>query len=630
MRRPRRIAAVALAGALAAATLSACSSGPDADPVAQALAEAFQDGSFDSVAWSGTDPAAVTAEAETLLGGLADVPRQVEVDDIERVGDDDGRREVTLEFRWDLDGSDADWTYTTTAGLVLGDGGDPAWAVEWQPSVLHPQLAAGATLAVSRVQPPRADVLGADGTDIVTERPVHRIGIDKTKADAGSWGPSAAALAELTGIDPAAYPARVEQAGERAFVEAITLREPDAADVLAGIEGIPGAVALSDTLPLAPTREFARPVLGTVGEATAEIVAESGGAVQAGDVVGLSGIQAQYDEQLRGVPGMTVEVVPADGAGEVLYEREPQPGTAVTTSIDTDLQVRAEEVLAGVAPPSAIVAVRPSTGAVLAVASGPGGDGYSTATLGQYAPGSTFKVVTALALLRAGSTPQTVVPCTPTVEVDGKGFKNYDDYPSSALGDISLRTAIANSCNTALIDQRDAVAQPDLAAAATALGLATPSDPGVPAFVGEVPGEAESTEHAASMIGQGRVLASPLGMAAVAASVVAGTSVQPWIVDTAASPAAAPGAVTAEEAAVLRDLMRAVVTEGSATFLGDVPGDAVMAKTGTAEYGTETPLRTHAWMIAAQGDLAVAVFVEDGESGSQTAGPLLERFLSGG
>jgi cell division protein FtsI/penicillin-binding protein 2 len=53
----------------------------------------------------------------------------------------------------------------------------------------------------------------------------------------------------------------------------------------------------------------------------------------------------------------------------------------------------------------------------------------------------------------------------------------------------------------------------------------------------------------------------------------------------------------------------------------------VSAKTGTAEYGTDTPPRTHAWMIATQGDLAVAVFVADGESGSQTAGPLLEKFL---
>jgi cell division protein FtsI/penicillin-binding protein 2 len=73
--------------------------------------------------------------------------------------------------------------------------------------------------------------------------------------------------------------------------------------------------------------------------------------------------------------------------------------------------------------------------------------------------------------------------------------------------------------------------------------------------------------------------------------------------------------------------MRAVVTEGTAGFLGDAPGGPVGAKTGTAEFGTGTPPDTHAWMIATQGDLAVAVFVEEGTSGSQTAGPILAEFL---
>ena len=75
--------------------------------------------------------------------------------------------------------------------------------------------------------------------------------------------------------------------------------------------------------------------------------------------------------------------------------------------------------------------------------------------------------------------------------------------------------------------------------------------------------------------------------------------------------------------------MRAVVTEGSGSALADVPGPPVLAKTGTAEFGDEEPLQTHAWMIGVQGDLAVAVFVDVGDSGSGTAGPLLEEFLRG-
>ena len=71
-----------------------------------------------------------------------------------------------------------------------------------------------------------------------------------------------------------------------------------------------------------------------------------------------------------------------------------------------------------------------------------------------------------------------------------------------------------------------------------------------------------------------------------------------------------------------------VVEEGDrGAGLADVPGPPVLAKTGTAEFGEKRPPETHAWMIAAQGDLAVAAFVERGASGSRTAGPLLEELL---
>ena len=72
-----------------------------------------------------------------------------------------------------------------------------------------------------------------------------------------------------------------------------------------------------------------------------------------------------------------------------------------------------------------------------------------------------------------------------------------------------------------------------------------------------------------------------------------------------------------------------MVTNGSGAGLADVPGAPVIAKTGTAEFERDGEILTHAWMIAAQGDLAVAVFVEVGASGSQTAGPILEAFLRG-
>lgn len=667
---PLRRGAVAVAGGVLVATAAACSSEPpDAGPVADQLAQALASGDFGAVPLGNASAEDAADAVTTVTEGMGAATRTVTVAGVAET-DDENTREVTLDVGWDLDGSAAatapaaatatptagatpdqpDWTYQTTATLQVAEDTEAGWTVEWSPSVLHPQLTDGATLDLSRTQAQRADILGANGEVIVTERPVFRVGIDKTRVDAALAPESAASLAEVVGADAAGLAERVQNAGERAFVEAITLREADAAPLLDRIAAIEGAVAIEDTLALAPTREFARPVLGTVGEATAELVEVSGGRIAAGDVVGLSGLQAQYDAQLGGTPGLTVELVPPEpsadataGASpsptagateerapaepEVLFERAPGAGTPLVTTLDIDLQSQAEGILADVGPPSAIVAIRPSTGAVLAAASGPGGEGYSTATLGQYAPGSTFKVVTSLALLRAGLTADSTVECTPAATVDGRAFENYSDYPSGAIGEITLRQAVANSCNTAFINQSSVVDQAAIASAGASLGLGAEYDTGAPAFLGSVPAEAEGTAHAASMIGQGEVLASPLAMATVAASVAAGHTVAPIMVEPAA--ATPESTLTADEAAVLQDLMRAVVEEGSGEFLSDVPGGPVGAKTGTAEYGTESPPRTHAWMIATQDDLAVAVFVEDGESGSRTAGPLLEGFLRG-
>ena len=102
---------------------------------------------------------------------------------------------------------------------------------------------------------------------------------------------------------------------------------------------------------------------------------------------------------------------------------------------------------------------------------------------------------------------------------------------------------------------------------------------------------------------------------------------------TASSFRPGPGAssgtpVTAAEAAALADMMRAVVTSGHTGFLASVPGAPVAAKTGTAEFGTDNPPKTHAWIVAVHGDLAVAVFVEEGGLGATVSGPLLKEFLT--
>jgi cell division protein FtsI/penicillin-binding protein 2 len=626
---------VAVASAACLVLLAGCTDDapetPDPEPVAESLAAGLADLDLTDVP---TNSEAAGRQLAAAVEPLGDLRPTVTVDSVatEASGEDGATQSTAwaaLRYEWDLDAdSEPDWTYQTTARLDLVE---DAWQVRWQPDVLAPELVAGERLVVSGTSAERADILGADGAVLVTERPVFRVGIDRTQVGPSRLEASARALAQALDIEVPAYVERVAGSGLEAFVEAIVYRKHDVSEPLRQAVGrIRGAVLLPDQLPLAPSREFARALLGTVGEPTAEMIEESDGRLAIGDLAGLSGLQERYDEALAGRPGLVVEAR-TDEDSRALHEEPATPGTPVRTTLDPGLQALAERVLLPVGPASAIVAVRAADGHVLAAASGPGSEGLSTATDGRYAPGSTFKVATALALLRSGLSPDSTVSCTPTATVEGKEFGNYSDYPADDLGPIPLRTAVASSCNTAFVSEADRVPQAELAAAAASLGLGVDQDLGAPAFLGSVPPDSTGTEHAASMIGQGRVEASPLAMATVAASVAAGETVVPRLVlEPQTAPEAEPEQpLSGAEAEQLAALMRGVVTDGSGSFLADVPGPPVGAKTGTAEYGTETPLRTHVWMIAAQGDLGVAVMVADGESGSQTAGPLLEAFLRG-
>lgn len=651
---------LALVGLIIGGSLVACDDGrAGAQDAAKKLASAMAALDVGSVAFEGKESAAANEQLKEVFQALDPAKPAVESGELTLEKD---TATVPLNYTWKI--GSGEWKYTAAAELKKS--GDK-WLTVWKPALLVPELAEGEVIGAGAQAPQRADILGAGDAKLVTYRPVVNVGIDKPKLGSADPAASAAKLAQLVGVDPAAYTQQVQAAGPEAFVTAITLRQDGRTITDEQIGQIPGARSIAGLLPLAPTRTFARALLGTAAEANAEQIEKSGGTLKAGDTTGTGGLQQQYDAQLRGTDGIQVyaekaglsaeekQALPNNGR-RTLFQVDMKQGTPVKTTLDPRLQQLAEDVLAEVGPASAIVALRPSNGAVLAAASGPGSNGYNTALLGQYAPGSTFKMVDSLAMIRNGLTPDSKVECTPTLTVDGRTFKNAEGYPESSLGSVTLRDAFAHSCNTAFIAARDSVSQAQLESAATSLGVAVEAPGlGAAAFLGSVPGEAEGTEHAASMIGQGKVLLSPLAAAVMAGSVAKGSPVSPVLVlnaeagsgtaapegsgtptadgtssssSTAPAPAkAAEKPVTAAEAAALADMMRAVVTSGHAGFLASVPGEPVGAKTGTAEFGNENPPKTHAWIVAVHGDLAVAVFVEEGGLGATTSGPLLKDFL---
>ncbi|TGO04329.1 penicillin-binding transpeptidase domain-containing protein [Serinibacter arcticus] len=647
MRHGRRLTTSFTLALALAVTLVGCTpepEDPDPRPAADALATDLEDGTFDAAPLDAPDVA--DEQLASILGDLAAFPREVTatvVEPAEDDGDGEDAPEVrTVELTWSIDlGEGVDPLETTTSATLTltdpdGDGEDPAaWTTVWSPTLVHPEATAESVVTVRRTQAARGDVNGRDGAPIVIDRPVFRVGIDKANLTEDRWQPAAEALAAALELDDqAGYVQRVLGAGAAAFPVALTIRQGDEGSYdTQALRAMEGVLLQEDTIPLAPTSTFARAILGGVGEATAEIVDASQGQVVAGDVVGTSGLQRTYDADLRGTPA--TQIVLTDPAGDVLLGgSDAVEGADLSTTLDVDLQIYAEQRLADVTSASAVVAIQPSTGAVLAAASGPGSSGLSTATVGQYAPGSTFKVATALALIRSGLTPDSPVECTPTVTVDGREFQNFPGYPETSVGTIPLREAIAQSCNTALIAQSASITSADVADAAASLGIGAALPEGeawtFPYFSGTVPTDATGTTHAADLIGQGEVLASPLAMAGVAASVAAGRTVVPTLVEVAEPPVPVAPAVplTTEEAQTLQELMFGVVRTGSSTFLQSVPGDPVGAKSGTAQFGTEDPPQTHAWMIAFQGDLAVAVLVEVGDYGTATAGPIIADVLT--
>ncbi len=591
---------------------------PSAESDAQALAEALTTQDLSGVRFS-LPAEEVQAELDTIYAGMDGIAPTVEVAGVEYSAQ--GTATVDLDHFYDI-GLEG-WRFQTLAALELVD---EEWVATWSPQIIHPMLTSDSRMRHLRTLPKRAPINDNQGLALVEERTLYQVGIDKSVLTEPEWSTSAAQLAALLEIDPEAYTAKVLAGGEKQFVIAATVQQEA---ISPSISDVPGSYVAETTAPVAPNSTFAASLLGTTGFPTAEQVEASGGDVLAQDTVGRSGLQSRYEERLRGVPGIRIDLVGRSsesdpGAAEEFEERplfvqEESMGEALQLSLDRELQLRAEEVLAGQAGLAALVVVRPSDGALLAAANSPAAGVYPQATFGKFAPGSTFKVVSALALLREGMSPSSSVECPARLEVSGHAFGNYTGYPTSQTGRITLERALAHSCNTAFAAAAGDVTPEELHAAAASLGVGTDYDAGFTSNFGTVEPNNSPIDRAASMIGQGQITMSPLGMAGVAASVASGRTVIPWLV--AGEQATPDGvALSAEETAQLQQVMQAVVTEGSGKVLGGV---MTGAKTGTAEWGPVGDYKTHAWMIAYNADYAVAAFVEDGESGSGTAAPLI-------
>jgi cell division protein FtsI/penicillin-binding protein 2 len=525
------------------------------------------------------------------------------------------------------------WEYPTVVKLSKAKDG---WQVIWEPTVVHPQLSKGDRLETRRINQARGPVLGANNEEIVALRPVVIVGIWPAKAT----GPKdklisdmAAALAPVYTMDNAADlltrindPRNADQ-----FVEVVTLRQERYIAVKPKLQALSGAFFREEQRMLAESATFGSAVLGRVGSVTKEIMDSHPGVYSPTDQVGQGGLQQKHDQVLRGTPGFRVVIArkAPDGTTQdtVLQTIEPKAGSPLRTTLDLKTQRAAEAALAKMDRNSSLVAIKISDGSILAAANHK--VNYNMAFTAQVPPGSTFKAVTAFGLLDTGKvTADTGVACPQELTVTGRP-PIHNAHNFSIPGSPPFKEDFARSCNTAFASLAPQLGPDGLAKAGAALGLGHKWDLGLEVDTGKVSQNGDPGEQAAAAFGQGTTVVSPVAMAGVAAAIARGQWKQPKLVYEPAPASPDPDGPVLKPSTVdpLRQMMRLVVSSGTASSLSTWTG--LHGKTGTAEYVTGQPDKTHAWFIGWNGDIAFAVFVEQGGAPADTALPITDAFLKG-
>jgi cell division protein FtsI/penicillin-binding protein 2 len=602
--------------ATASPLLASCSSGSSGAPTASGFLSDWSKGNLQGAAGR-------TGAPDRALADLQQVTNDLQVTHTNlRLGSVSGSS-ADFSAALTLSGLGV-WRYQGRLGLRQTPNGH--WVVAWAPSDIYPGLGPGQRLGRTRALPARAPILDRTGAPLVVPTPVVTVGIvpGKLTDPAGAM----AALQATTGSDPARVQQLLVGAKPDEFIPVITLRQSDYLKAKPVLYPIPGLSFQQKTENLPPTPTFGRAVLGQIGQATADALKQAGPAFEASDDVGLSGLELAYQRQLAGTPSGSVVVLDAQGQTvRTVFSVTGQPGQPVQTTLDQRLQNAAEAALATSPKPSALVAVQASTGQLLAIANTPADSSLDRALTGEYPPGSSFKIVTTTALLPTGVTPDTPQACPPSITVGGRTFTNFEGETS---GTVPFSVDFARSCNTAFISLGSRLNSDQLQTAGRSLGIGTGWKLPLPAFTGQVPTTSDPTELASDVIGQGRVLASPVAMALAAGTIDAGTWRPPVLVTNPSTPSPPPAQAAPPlppgAAGTIAQLMRGVVTSGTGTA-ANLPGTPVFGKTGTAEFGTGQPPQTHAWFIGYRGDVSFAVLVEGGGVGGAVAAPIAANFL---
>jgi penicillin-binding protein 2 len=538
---------------------------------------------------------------------------------------------------------------------------------------------------------PRGKIIDREGRIIVDNYPSFSALLlrDSTR----DLNADADLIAQGLHLDPEEVRTRIRRFSLLPQYQPIFLKEDITPDELQFIEAHRNELPELDTIMahrrLYPRNGFMAHLIGYVGEVTEDMLNQPQFELyDPGDVVGISGVERQYNNLLMGKNGSRQALVDSHGR-EVgrLGETEAVPGKQLKLTIDIDLQIAAEEALAG--RNGAIVAMDPRTGEILAMVSRPAFDPndfsvrisrdqwsklvndpdkplLNKAIQAQLAPGSTFKIIMATAGLQEGIAQTMHVNCSGGAEFYGRYFKCWVVAEHRVHGSVDISKAIYQSCDVFFYTLAEKLGIERIAKYATMLGLGQKTGIDLPQEVsGVMPSEEWKIKNFKQKwfagetisvgIGQGAVAATPIQMArAIGAIASGGRLVRPHVANPTDLP---PGVVAASNVPdqttvqidpqnweTITDAMAAVVNPGGTAALSHLQDIDFAGKTGSAQTISNTlkarlgaegkKFKDNGWFVGVEPrrnpEIVVCALLEEGEHGylaARTAARVIKAYV---
>ena len=526
---------------------------------------------------------------------------------------------------------------------------------------------------------PRGKILDREGRTIVDNYPsFSALMMRDSSRDLAA---DADLIAQGLHLDPNEVRARIRHFASMPQYQPIFLKEDITPDELQFIEAHRNELPELDTIMahrrLYPRNGFMAHLIGYVGEVSEDMLNQPQFELyNAGDVVGISGVERQYNTLLMGQNGSRQALVDSHGR-EVgrLGETDAIPGKQLRLTVDIDLQIAAEEALGD--KNGAIVAMDPHTGEILAMVSRPTFDPndfavhvsrdqwnklvtdpdkplLNKAIQAQLAPGSTFKVIMSMAGWQEGIAQNMHVHCSGSADFYGRNSKCWVYFLHQSHGDVDLAKAIYQSCDIFFYTLADKLGINRIAKYATALGLGQKTGIDLPQEAsGVVPSEEWKLRNFRQKwyagetifvgIGQGAITVTPVQLLrAISAISMGGKLVVPHVINPTDLP---PNYVEAAHFTDVKSvpldpegwnfitdaMSRVLLPEGTAQS-AHIPGIDIAGKTGSAQvvslenrakHKDNADLAQNGWFVGftprRNPDVVVCVLFQGGEHGKLAA-----------